>query len=448
MPKNKRPQSIVPVAKPSKKTKKAAKAASKDDDGGNADLPTVDGVPIPRSFLKHLQQPADAKPKKKKKPDSPRGGDDEAAAPSGGGGVQLLAVAHAAASAPPSLPTEAETGLEIVAKADRSDKAARFVRWMLAPIEPADFVRRSYGRRPVHIARDERGYYDGWFSTAELERQLRECSLRWTEEVDAARYRDGTRTTHNGEGVARAGDVRALYDDGCSIRLSWPQRHSDPLWAMLTQLEEFFGSGSGANVYATPAGSQGFAPHWDDIDAFVLQLEGTKHWRVYAPRSEAEELPRFSSPNLSADELGPLLADVTLRPGDLLYLPRGFVHQAMCGDDASLHLTASVGRMHSWRDLLETGLTGVLEMLTAERRAWRETLPPDYLDAMGVLHANDEDGAGGGEGWEEDDEEEGGEGGDGAEGGSVGRSPIQPRQPINISRIDAGMVQTPYGFPG
>lgn len=36
--------------------------------------------------------------------------------------------------------------------------------------------------------------------------------------------------------------------------------------------------------YLTPAGTQGFAPHYDDIEAFVVQLEGKKHWRVYNPR--------------------------------------------------------------------------------------------------------------------------------------------------------------------
>ena len=37
-------------------------------------------------------------------------------------------------------------------------------------------------------------------------------------------------------------------------------------------------------MYLTPAGTQGFAPHYDDIEAFVLQLEGQKHWKVYNPR--------------------------------------------------------------------------------------------------------------------------------------------------------------------
>ena len=40
--------------------------------------------------------------------------------------------------------------------------------------------------------------------------------------------------------------------------------------------------------YLTPPGTQGFAPHYDDIEAFILQLEGKKHWKLYNPR--------FSSP--------------------------------------------------------------------------------------------------------------------------------------------------------
>ena len=36
--------------------------------------------------------------------------------------------------------------------------------------------------------------------------------------------------------------------------------------------------------YLTPPGSQGFAPHYDDIEAIVIQLEGRKHWKLYASR--------------------------------------------------------------------------------------------------------------------------------------------------------------------
>ena len=36
--------------------------------------------------------------------------------------------------------------------------------------------------------------------------------------------------------------------------------------------------------YLTPPGTQGFAPHYDDIEAFVIQLEGKKHWKLYNPR--------------------------------------------------------------------------------------------------------------------------------------------------------------------
>lgn len=39
----------------------------------------------------------------------------------------------------------------------------------------------------------------------------------------------------------------------------------------------------GTNVYLTPPQSQGFAPHYDDIEAFIIQLEGSKYWKLYKP---------------------------------------------------------------------------------------------------------------------------------------------------------------------
>ena len=50
--------------------------------------------------------------------------------------------------------------------------------------------------------------------------------------------------------------------------------------------------------------SQGFAPHYDDVEVFIMQLEGKKRWRLYQPRNSHETLPRFSSQNFQQNEIG------------------------------------------------------------------------------------------------------------------------------------------------
>ena len=71
---------------------------------------------------------------------------------------------------------------------------------------------------------------------------------------------------------AAAASVWAKYKAGCSVRMLHPQRFSEPLWKMLSALESFWTSAVGCNTYLTPENAQGFAPHWDDIDAFILQV--------------------------------------------------------------------------------------------------------------------------------------------------------------------------------
>ncbi len=94
----------------------------------------------------------------------------------------------------------------------------------------------------------------------------------------------------------------------------------------------------------------------DDIDAFILQLEGKKHWRVYKPLNDDEVLPLKSSGDLDKhvmDGIKPFI-DVVLEAGDLLYMPRGYIHQGSTHDDThSLHLTVSCYQQHTWGDLFK-----------------------------------------------------------------------------------------------
>ena len=54
-------------------------------------------------------------------------------------------------------------------------------------------------------------------------------------------------------------------------------------------------------------------------------------------------------------------SEIVLEPGDVLYLPRGFIHSAVTeGSQNSLHLTLSCHRANSWADLLEAALPNAL----------------------------------------------------------------------------------------
>ena len=164
------------------------------------------------------------------------------------------------------------TGHAIVSLPDAADKPERFFSWLIAPMTPQDFFDDMHERRPFHVQRPHQAeYYNGWLGRKQIDALLRAGKLKYTEHVDVTSYTDGERQTHNGEGVAPAAEVWSRFKAGCSIRLSWPQRHSDGVWAMVALLEEYFGCGGGCNAYLTPAHSRGFAPHFDDVDAFILQ---------------------------------------------------------------------------------------------------------------------------------------------------------------------------------
>ncbi|MEU6315914.1 cupin domain-containing protein [Streptomyces sp. NPDC047014] len=117
-----------------------------------------------------------------------------------------------------------------------------------------------------------------------------------------------------------------------------------------------FAAPAEAVAFLTPAGHDGYAPHHDPVDVFVVQTEGTKHWRVWEPagahRGEPATYPDGT--------LGEPALETTLHPGDVLYLPHGTPHAAAAGDQVSLHVSVTV-TPRRWRDLLRE----TVEELTA-----------------------------------------------------------------------------------
>jgi ribosomal protein L16 Arg81 hydroxylase len=108
-----------------------------------------------------------------------------------------------------------------------------------------------------------------------------------------------------------------------------------------------------ANAYYTPRSAQGLAVHHDTHDVVVLQLAGEKRWLVYEPVLELPLKHQHYSRELG--EPGETVYDVTLRAGDTLYLPRGWLHEALTSNHDSLHLTIGVN-VYTWVDALKAAV--------------------------------------------------------------------------------------------
>ncbi|VDK39422.1 unnamed protein product, partial [Gongylonema pulchrum] len=237
--------------------------------------------------------------------------------------------------------------------------------------------------------------------------------------VNIAQYENQRRQTFNGVGKVYPYNVQDSLQSGYSVQFTNPQSYCDTVWYYCDLLQEVFGCFVGANTYITPANKAGFAPHWDDIDAFLLQLEGRKHWKLYAPPDEDGMLPRISSDNFTDEDVVglSLIFDDWLEQGDLLYIPRGFIHQVLrkiflvvIGKSSvachwhrardlirlmdqgftdktvhSLHLTVSVCRKVTYADLLERFIPPAITSFAEQKRKMRESLPVGYVEMASVL---------------------------------------------------------------
>jgi len=139
--------------------------------------------------------------------------------------------------------------------------------------------------------------------------------------------------------------VAALFASGHTVVLQALHRTWPALVDFSTQLSADVGHPVQINAYITPPQNQGFAPHYDTHDVFVLQIAGAKRWRIHEPVLP-DPLPHQAwdgrRDQVQARAAEQPLIDTLLEPGDALYLPRGYLHSAVAQGELSIHLTIGV----------------------------------------------------------------------------------------------------------
>jgi hypothetical protein len=249
----------------------------------------------------------------------------------------------------------------------------------LAPFDAGTFRSQVFGQRPLHVRGGAAGAallpWRRFNEVLALTPYWNEDSLKVYFKSRAAlreNYCDVADLKPGASAPVNPAKVRALVDLGASIVANGVHRVCPEVGAVASMLEREFAARVVANVYCSFQGVQAFQTHFDLHDVFAVQVEGEKTWHVYESRADAPVNPVPPGDEWEkwlTETRGKLLFEAAMKPGDVLYLPRGQYHDALTGDRASLHVTFGVSPA--------TGLAlfKLLEHALGREREFRAYLP-------------------------------------------------------------------------
>ncbi len=207
----------------------------------------------------------------------------------------------------------------------------------LTGIPASQFARDHWGERPL-LTHAAAGFAD-LFSECAVDELVADRALRtpFVRMAAEGTVRSTSLFTSSGGFGAEIGDqldsekVLEQFAKGSTLVLQGLHRTWQPIAAFTRQLVADLGHPAQVNAYITPASSRGFDPHYDTHDVFVIQIAGAKHWRIHEPvhRHPLADQPWTDHRDAVAAraQLAPEI-DAVFEPGDVLYLPRGWIHSA------------------------------------------------------------------------------------------------------------------------
>ena len=126
------------------------------------------------------------------------------------------------------------------------------------------------------------------------------------------------------------------------------QAHN-PIKELATLVESEIKEPVHVNLYAALSEQKnGFDIHWDNHDVLILQIQGQKRWEV---RSSSIDFPTRYDRDKDHVPSEEIVWEGFLNKGEVLYIPRGWWHQAWPDGEPTMHLTFGFGHK-TWLDVL------------------------------------------------------------------------------------------------
>jgi len=227
---------------------------------------------------------------------------------------------------------------------------------LIHPITAEAFEAEYRESKPLLVKRGAPEYYRRVLDREALDRVITTMHPKYPDVFITNAHREIKPAEYSyPSGLIDVGRLYQQFADGGTIVFSNLELYLSSLADLCRSLERELSARFQANIYFTPGGqSQGFRRHWDSHDVFVVQVEGSKQWRVYDTpvvlplRGEGYD-PRDAPPSAEPDAKPTM--EFVLEAGDIFYLPRGIMHDAVSTDSHSLHITIGTFPV-SWAEVM------------------------------------------------------------------------------------------------
>jgi ribosomal protein L16 Arg81 hydroxylase len=255
------------------------------------------------------------------------------------------------------------------------------LQWLLNPIEKQVFFDVYLEQKPLIIRRNQPDYFKSLLSISDLDDlmfkvanpgRLDVAVVNASKKYQLTEYADvniiGNVQVKSSINLPKL--LKLFSEDKATIIINQAVNEWEPLRTLAENYAAEVNFMPGGNIFIAPANAECFGAHFDEHDLFILQVHGSKHWKIYENAtflpSEPQRGRHFDFSALK------LLYEIDLQQGDTLYLPRGFVHDVTTTATTSVHI--SFGGLHlTWSRMIRNFVTTVAKNKRLLRQRARVT---------------------------------------------------------------------------